>query len=1445
MTLHVAPASTHALHTPASLEPEHRPDKAPALLAAAEPLLAFLARGMTPQAPDLRAAMEQAFGASDSTGAWVWKDAYEALEIAQVLFLRRYLPAMRKSAKTPADLLAMLGKLGDLIPTHTRRSEDSVGLQQFSTPLELAFLASVAAGITRHDRVLEPSAGTGQLAIFAESLASSLHLNELGDTRAAILAGLFADTPVTRHNAEHIDDYLDQAVQPTVILMNPPFSVSPNVTGTLAGVDFRHLRSALHRLAPGGRLVAITSANLWPHHPTWREAFAALSEIATLRYTTAVSGKLFRRHGTTITTRLSVFDKVPADTVDAKWTAEEADDPAAILRDIALWVPPRQPVAPPASTVSPTGKSSADIRNSLPVRISKPKVSPPAHVITGAELRYSIIDTPAETAAEGLYQTYKPERIVIEGAHPHPTALVQSAAMASVKPPAPTYRPHLPPAVVAEGLLSDAQLECTVYAGEAHSQMLSGRWRVNETLDQLTAAPPDDDEAVQFRRGYFIGDGTGVGKGREVSSIILDNWIKGRRKALWISRSDTLLEDAQRDWGALGQERLLITPQSRFKQGAPITLSQGILFTTYATLRSQERQGKDARVKQITDWLGKDFDGLIILDEAHAMANAASAKGDRGVKAASLQGISGLRLQHALPNARVVYVSATGATTIENLAYAQRLGLWGNDDLPFPTRADFVAAMQQGGIASSEVLARDLKALGLYVARSLSYEGVEVDILEHALTPQQIDIYNAYARAYQVIHTHLQEALKASNISCPDTGAALNKNAKSAALSAFEGNKQRFFNHLITAMKVPSLLLSMQADLEAGHAPVIQLVSTSEALMERRLGELSPDELADLNFDVTPREYVLDYLNHSFPTQLFETFTDAEGVIQSTPVYDADGRPVQCRVAVAARDAMLEDLALLPPVQAALDQIVQHFGTDVVAEVTGRSRRIVKSARGAGSILCVENRPGSANLAETQAFMDDKKRILVFSDAGGTGRSYHADLGCLNQRRRVHYLLEAGWKADTAIQGLGRSHRSNQKQPPLFRPVATDVRGEKRFLSTIARRLDSLGAITRGQRQTGGQGMFRPSDNLESTYARDSLRVFYGHLYRGLVPCTTLQKFQDATGLRIVDRDGTMLEDLPPISRFLNRVLALEIELQNAIFAYFEALLEARIERAMAAGTYDVGLETITAASLKIESRQLIARNAATGAETLLLKVCEKKRNTPLTLDRLAERMGPQSQRLMNTKSTRAALQVPTSSLTLDDGAVQERVRLLRPMENTAVPLSMMEESNWEPCDTETFERLWLAEIASLPEFTESHFHVMTGLLLPHWKRLPLNNPRVYRFTTDDGHSHIGRLIPVEVLGAFTEDKPDLSPAEAWAHVIGNGILRLEGGILVKRVTTMHAARIEVLGFTHGQYQQLKAMGLFPETIAYKLRMFIPMGLEGPPILAALLKKHPIVSTAF
>src|SRR6185437_13307309 len=113
-------------------------------------------------------------------------------------------------------------------------------------------------------------------------------------------------------------------------------------------------------------------------------------------------------------------------------------------------------------------------------------------------------------------------------------------------------------------------------------------------------------------------------------------------------------------------------------------------------------------------------------------------KGERGDQAASQQGRAGLRLQHALPNARVVYVSATGATTVHNLAYAQ--------------------------------------ALGLYTARSLSYEGVEYELVEHRLTPEQVRIYNSYAGAFSIIHNNLDAAMQAANIT-GETG-TLNAQAK-------------------------------------------------------------------------------------------------------------------------------------------------------------------------------------------------------------------------------------------------------------------------------------------------------------------------------------------------------------------------------------------------------------------------------------------------------------------------------------------------------------------------------------------------------------------------------------------------------------------------------------------------------------------------------------------
>ena len=187
---------------PASATAQSAPDGSAALLDAARSLLPALEAGRPLNASTLRDAMTRAYRASDAEGAWLWKDAYEAAEAAVVLFVQRYGRAMRRRAGAgtdgPRTMLAMLAALAALEPSHTKRSEEQVRLQQFSTPLPLAYAALRAAAVRPGDIVLEPSAGTGMLAVMAQcalgkDAAGRLHLNEIAAVRAGLLTA-----PVSR-----------------------------------------------------------------------------------------------------------------------------------------------------------------------------------------------------------------------------------------------------------------------------------------------------------------------------------------------------------------------------------------------------------------------------------------------------------------------------------------------------------------------------------------------------------------------------------------------------------------------------------------------------------------------------------------------------------------------------------------------------------------------------------------------------------------------------------------------------------------------------------------------------------------------------------------------------------------------------------------------------------------------------------------------------------------------------------------------------------------------------------------------------------------------------------------------------------------------------------------------------------------------------------------------
>lgn len=1284
--------------------------------------------------------------------------------------------------------------------------------QQFSTPLPLAYVASIAANIGCDDVLLEPSAGTGLLGVFGELAGSSLILNDLAGTRSDLLGDLFPQAETFTLNGEQINDRLPNGLIPSVVIMNPPFSAGANVSKRNTGVTLKHLKSALSRLAPGGRLVLITGENFKPAGK-WLESFTALQKQASLVFSGPLPKNVFQKHGTTFDTRLSVFDKVPADdpTLFNGLYQDVITDLSALVGILAKELPAR---------CAAEGVSFSSVKSTIPTAIvaqKKEKVISAPIEAEELEIVLKNFEAPKNETSSSSFVPWVPQTFEIPGASAHVTQLCQSAAMASVAPPKPDYRPKLYPRLVKNGVLSDAQLETIVYAGQAHKSHINAWFTVNENRVTVSAAAEGEEGAVKFRRGFFLGDGTGAGKGRQIGGILLDNWLQGRKRGVWISGSSALLDDARRDWSDLGMDPTQIVPLNRFQAGTDIKIQEGILFTTFATIRSEGKNG--SRLDQILDWCGLGFDGVIAFDEAHSMANAIVKDSDMGKGQASLQGLAGLRLQFELPEARVVYASATAGSDITDLAYGERLGIWGGADMPFPTREQFVADMDQGGIAAMEMIARDLKALGLYTSRVLSYEGVEVNPLIVNLTPKQVEVYDIYADAFQHIHQNIQSVLELIGVTT-ENGSS-NRQAKARAMSIFESTKQRFFNAILTGMVGPELIREIEIDLAEDRAPVLQLVSTSEAVLERRLADIPPSEWKDLHIDFSPKESVIDYLQAGFPIHVYEEY-EVDGDVHIRRATDSNGEDLQSREAIAIRDNLIEEIAALPTIPSVLDQVLHHFGDDVVAEVTGRKRRVLYH----NGRYFVSKRSASSNVTEAQAFLDDKKKILIFSDAGGTGRSYHADIGCINQKQRAHYLVEPGWKADRAVQGLGRTKRTNQACDPVFRPVSTDVKGQRRFISTIARRLDALGAITRGQREGGSGAMFRESDNLESDYAKQALYTFYRLLYRQELECCGLDEFETRTGLKLTCEEGGLRADLPPIQRFLNRILALRIDMQNAIFDEFDQLHEGAIERAKENGTYQLGVEQLSADSLVALERKVIQIHGETGAETSLIRIERKDRHRRTDFKEALSITG--ARMMVNTRSKRAAVCLPYHGYKDEDGILHRRYSLVRPETEETVKADGFDETSWIDADLSLFEEYWEMEREALPEFRIVNFYMVTGLLLPLWKYMPKDNPKVRRLVLDDGERLLGRIVSGSEAQALLRnlgisDAIDISTSELWQHVLVQaGHAELTGNWKLRRSMLAGDYRAEVTGWDRHEKDGLKLLGCTTEIIQSSLRVFIP-----------------------
>ncbi|KAM7392425.1 hypothetical protein PAMA_007509 [Pampus argenteus] len=426
-------------------------------------------------------------------------------------------------------------------------------------------------------------------------------------------------------------------------------------------------------------------------------------------------------------------------------------------------------------------------------------------------------DEPEEEEEEELghaetYAEYMPMKLKVGLRHPDP--VVETSSLSSVNPPDVWYRLSIPEEVIDRGSLSALQLEAITYAAQQHETFL-----------------PSGDRAA-----YLIGDGAGVGKGRTIAGVIYENYLLGRKRSLWFSVSNDLKYDAERDLRDIGAKNIQVHSLNKFKYGKISSkhngsVKKGVIFATYSSLIGESQSGGKykTRFQQLLHWCGEDYDGVIVYDECHKAKNVCPIGSSKPTKT----GLAVLELQNKLPKARVVYASATGASEPRNMAYMNRLGIWGHKT-PFREFGNFIQAVERRGVGAMEIVAMDMKLRGMYIARQLSFTGVTFKIEEVPLTQKYIYMYNKSVRLWVCARERFQQAANLMDAE---------QRMKKSMWGQFWSAHQRFFKYLCIASKVRRVVQLAREEVQNGKCVVIGLQSTGEArtleALEEGGGELN------------------------------------------------------------------------------------------------------------------------------------------------------------------------------------------------------------------------------------------------------------------------------------------------------------------------------------------------------------------------------------------------------------------------------------------------------------------------------------------------------------------------------------------------------------------------------------------------------------------------------
>lgn len=439
-----------------------------------------------------------------------------------------------------------------------------------------------------------------------------------------------------------------------------------------------------------------------------------------------------------------------------------------------------------------------------------------------------------------------------------------------------------------------------------------------------------------------------------------------------------------------------------------------------------------------------------------------------------------------------------------------------------------------------------------------------------------------------------------------------------------------------------------RAELEQWHVKTINGRPVGKVNVQGIRSRLKPGQHLAFQDPVIPEHL-------SGPQMVLEHFLKTQVLTK-----DENGNDVPW--AVQAKAELMEQVRNLKLPPNAMDELVDLLGgSRKVAELSGRSHRMKR--RKDGSLAYVARAEElrcplqGANLVEQVLFQKGTKKVCVVTEVASAGISLHSDRRQVRKDfqppRRMLISLELPWGADKAIQVFGRVHRANQLVPPSFVMLCTPLGGEVRFISSIARRMKLMGAVTKGDRLTcmGGEAdrqmaefdvnnkygvracmtLYMDSREAQGVMAellglykalpfigeagegeatgrwrtwedfRESLKKAWGDMQMTMEFAVEAEKIAEQKAAGISRND---FKPSPLITRFLNRILMLDVDLQNAVFEAFFAVYSELVRVDKANGAFDDGIQNLNMHQgrrikrVREDSREVLYTDPVSGAET-------------------------------------------------------------------------------------------------------------------------------------------------------------------------------------------------------------------------------------------------------